>query len=277
MTDDFIIRRKMIDVQQDLPTLFRKFISCEFASEKLAREYEELQKEFSKYFYENEGTENFQQGILARIAVMRHKTGISKIPFIVEFNMEFFNDTNSKKVLFVYHQDVGEVLNRLFCKEFEEMRITGSTIKDPLQYTADLNSIQRDNIRKEFEEDPDRRLLIASIMAAGEGLDGLQHVCQDLDVAERLWNPKKEEQAEARIQRIGSMGTKTETGELGRINANYIMVAGTIDEYFAELVEKKRANVDQTLDGKEYDFNEASLIKELATVLAQKGSKKWKL
>ena len=275
-TKDFIIRRKMADVQSDLPKLYRKFIPCEFASEKLQREYAELQKEFSKYFYENEGSEDFQQGILARIAKMRHVTGISKVPFAVEYITDLMNDTKDKLVVFTHHLDVAQVLNIRIMRELDAMRLTGSSIKNPVMYTADLDMQQRDNVVNEFINDSDCRIFIASTIAAGEGLDGLQKTAQHCIVLERQWNPKKEEQAEKRLQRIGSIGTKDGDYE-GRIDADYIMVAGTIDEYFAKLVEIKRSNVNQTLDHTESDYNESSLIKELASVLAQKGSKEWKL
>ena len=94
--------------------------------------------------------------------------------------------------------------------------------------------------------------------------------CQDCIIMERQWNPKKEEQAERRF--IRPEGAKGST-----VNANYVVVDGTIDEYLTELVEIKRANTDQTLDGVEYEWNEAGLVKELAAVLAKKGSKKWRL
>jgi SNF2 family DNA or RNA helicase len=273
-TKDFIIRRKMKDVQADLPPLQRKFISCEFATDKLKREYEEMQQEFSKYFYENEGTEDFQQGILARIAKMRHKTGISKVPFCVEYVSDFLNDTNEKLVIFTEHLDVADVLELRLISELEKMRETGSEIANPLRYKAELNSQQRDEVVTEFTTNPHRRIFIASTKAASEGLDGLQKVCNHVIFLERQWNPKKEEQGEKRVQRIGSYGTGVEDSH---ISADYILVTNSIDEYFTELVEIKRANTDQTLDGVEYDFNEASLVKELSAVLAQKGSKKWKL
>lgn len=273
-TKDFIIRRKMKDVQSELPTLYRKFIPCEFASEKLAREYEELQQEFSKYFYENEGSEDFQQGILARIAKMRHCTGISKVPFATEYITDLMNDTKEKVVVFTHHLDVAQVLNVRLIRELDEMRKAGSEIENPLIYSADLNSDSRDRVVTEFIANPNRRIFLASTQAAGEGLDGLQKAATHCIVLERQWNPKKEEQAEKRLQRIGAIGT----GETdSKISADYIMVTGTIDEYFADLVEIKRANVNQTLDHEESNFQEASLIKELSAVLAQKGSKKWKL
>lgn len=85
---------------------------------------------------------------------------------------------------------------------------------------------------------------------------------------ERQWNPANEEQAESRFHRFG---------QLNPVAVNYLIATETIDEYFSELVEKKRAIVAQTLDGKEVAWETNSLMKELAAILVQKGTKKWSL
>lgn len=273
-TKDFIIRRRMKDVQKDIPDIFRQFVSCDFASEKIQREYQRMVQEFSDYFYEHEGDEDFNQQILAMMAKMRHMAGINKVPFAVDYIVDLLNDTNKKYVIFLHHQDVNELLNLALMKEFRSMRETGSAIKDPVLFTAEMNGAQRDAAVTQFIEDPDCRIFQASTLAAGEGLDGLQRVAEDCILLERQWNPKKEEQAEKRVQRIGAVGTGDSEK---KIIAHYILSDGTIDEYFTELVEKKRANVNQALDGVESDYNETSLMRELAEVLAKKGSKKWRL
>lgn len=269
-TKDFIIRRKQKDVLPDLPTLNRKYVNCEFASKKMESEYGAMAEEFADFYNENEGEKDFAQGILARMAKMRHKVGINKVPFTSEFVTDFIMDTEKSRkiVIFIHHQDVGEMLNVSLMKEFDSLRENGSTIKNPLQFTSSLNSEQRNDMLLEFERDEDRRILIASTLAASEGLN--MQFCQDCIIMERQWNPKKEEQAERRF--IRPEGAKGNT-----VNANYPTVVGTIDEYLTELIEIKRANTDQTLDGVEYSWNEASLIKELGAILAKKGAKKWRL
>jgi SNF2 family DNA or RNA helicase len=111
-------------------------------------------------------------------------------------------------------------------------------LKIQFSYTAEMNGAQRDAAVTQFIEDPDCRIFQASTLAAGEGLDGLQRVAEDCILLERQWNPKKEEQAEKRVQRIGAVGTGDSEK---KIIAHYILSDGTIDEYFTELVEKKRA------------------------------------
>ena len=87
---------------------------------------------------------------------------------------------------------------------------------------------------------------------------------------ERQWNPANEEQAEARLERMGQLADK--------VTAIYWVAVQTIDEYFAELVEQKRYYFKQTMgDTEAIKWDETSLMKELMEVLAQKGLKKWSL
>jgi SNF2 family DNA or RNA helicase len=84
---------------------------------------------------------------------------------------------------------------------------------------------------------------------------------------ERQWNPPKEEQAEGRFIRIGQLADS--------VTATYFTAVGTVDEFFADLVEQKRAIFSATMDGIETKWNESVLIRELAEILAAKGGKKW--
>jgi SNF2 family DNA or RNA helicase len=85
---------------------------------------------------------------------------------------------------------------------------------------------------------------------------------------ERQWNPANEEQAEGRFHRFG---------QLNPVSVNYLIASETIDEYFTELVESKRAIVASTLDNKEIEWDQNSLMAELAQILVTKGKKAWKL
>jgi SNF2 family DNA or RNA helicase len=85
---------------------------------------------------------------------------------------------------------------------------------------------------------------------------------------ERQWNPANEEQAEGRFHRFG---------QVNPVSVIYMIASETIDEYFTELVEQKRAIVSSTLDNKELQWDSNSLMQELALVLTTKGKKAWKL
>lgn len=266
-TSDFIIRRTEKDVELDLPTINRKFIECDFASEKLKKEYEAMAEEFSEFYYDSDP--NDFDNILAKMTALRHKVGVNKIPFTAEFVTDFLMDTEPtrKIVIFVHHLDVAEMLRLTIIKK---MKDEGLTCNEPLMFFGQ-DMQKREQIKYDFIHLDNARVMIASTKSAGEGVDGLQEVCHDCIVAERQWTPADEEQVERRFKRIGA-----EKG--GTVNANYILTTGTIDEFFTELVEKKRAIMAQTLDGDtEYVWDQSSLMKELAETLARKGSKKWRL
>jgi len=271
-TGDFIIRRTRAEVLPDLPKLDRKFVDCDFASDKIKDAYRKEQEEFEELYNDMEDVNSFENfnNILAKMSKLRHLAGLNKVPFAVDFIEEFLTGTDRKVVIFVHHQDVGHMLQvslnatltRL--KEEDDIEIAPVSV-----YTASLNSDQRQEVVENFIKNDKARVLIASTKAMGEGVDGLQHVCQDYIMLERQWTPTDEEQCEGRFVRFGA--------ESGSVSGNYIISTGTIDEFFTELVEKKRAILAQTLDGQEMVWDETSLMKELAETLAKKGSKQWKL
>jgi len=265
-TKDFIIRRTKEEVLKDLPKLDRKFVECDFQNQKMKDAYAAAHEEFLEA-YNDESSEATH--ILAKMSKLRHISGLNKVPFCAEFITDFLNDTNKKIVVFTHHLDVADMLTKLIDYEIRQMNAEESDLADCLVYSADKNSDQRENIKQDFIKNPRRRVLIGATKSIGEGVDGLQDVCEDFIMLERQWNPKVEEQCEARFVRSGSVAQS--------VSGNYLLTTGTIDEFFTNLLEIKRANVNSALDGKEIEFGEQNLMKELADILARKGSKAWKL
>jgi SNF2 family DNA or RNA helicase len=202
----------------------------------------------------------------AKIAIMskmRHITGLSKVPAVAEQIREFLESQpiDKKLTVFTHHQDVMDLL-AAECHEFlQEMGLT-----KPLLMKGTLSADDRYKLALRFREDEKARVMIASTLAAGEGLN-LQF-CSDAIMMERQWNPANEEQAEARFHRYGQKNA---------VVVNYSIVSETIDEYFTELVEQKRAIVAGALDNKEVQWDQNSLMSDLAMILVTKGKKAWKL
>jgi SNF2 family DNA or RNA helicase len=136
----------------------------------------------------------------------------------------------------------------------------------PLTLHSGLDGNDRTKLVENFKNNPNARILIASTLAAGEGLN-LQF-CSDAVLLERQWNPANEEQVEGRFHRFG---------QLNNVSITYMLASGTIDEFFTELVEIKRSIVAATLDKKEIAWNQQSLMKELAEILVTRGKKAWTL
>ena len=262
-TKDFIIRRTQAEVLPDLPKLNRQYRYAELGP-RVEEAYNALLEKFANEYSSGSMKVFGAGGILEYMTHMRHLTGMAKIEPVVDYVTDFLTDTDRKIVIFRHHNDVHNEVERLLTAVCSAMALT-----TPLSLTSDLTPEQRHEVVMKFKDDPQARVMIASTLASGEGLN-LQF-CSDCVMMERQWNPANEEQAEARFTRIGSQATI--------INAIYQVALGTIDEYLADLVESKRQIVHEALDGKrsETDYQEEGLMKELAEILVTKGMKKWKL
>jgi SWI/SNF-related matrix-associated actin-dependent regulator 1 of chromatin subfamily A len=267
-TSDFIIRRTWEEVDKEMPLINRNFFHVELAK-KYVKAYQDIQDELEDDYFKEESSEDkcegFMESAIAKMSKMRHLVGWNKIDPTVEFLEEWLTDSppDKKIVIFTHHLDVTEAL---------VVNIKAMLVKNNLdihikRITASQNGDARQLQVEEFKTDPLARICVASTLAAGESLN--MQFCSDIILMERQWNPANEEQAEGRIRRIGQ--------DSKSLNAVYTIASGTIDEFFTELVEQKRAIVASTLDNKEIPWDQQSLMKELLEVIIRKGGKRWKL
>jgi hypothetical protein len=259
----FAIRRERIEVLPELPLVNRMRVLCEVP--KHARKIYEEEEDKIRDIYNSgalDGTENSfdnQSAIMTSLMVMRQIVGIAKVPSTVNFAQEFLEETDRKLAIFVHHKKCGElILSQMteFCKENE--------FPPPLSLTADLDSAARADIAEKFNG-PDSRLIIASTLASGEGLN-LQS-CADCIMHERQWNPANEEQAEGRFIRIGQKAKN--------INATYIHGDDTVDTILNGIVEPKRIAFNNTMNkGIVPAWNENDIIKGLVEAIVNKKKRK---
>jgi SNF2 family DNA or RNA helicase len=260
-TKDFILRKTKEEVLPDLPKLFRKFYHAEL-DKKLNKAYAAALQELEDMYYnEDLSSQERQNNTLAIMNKLRQIVGIGKTEPAFDFTTEFLESSARKLVIFIHHHNVSGLLQAKlngYCDEHGLVK--------PLVLDASLSGDARQALITKFKDDPKSRVMIASTLAAGEGLN-LQF-CSDALMLERQWNPANEEQAEARFHRFG---------QLESVNVTYMIASETIDVYFTDLVEQKRAIVASALDNKEFAWDQNSLLKELTTLLVTKGKKAWKL
>lgn len=258
-TKDIIIRRTKAEVLKDLPSLERKFYHVEL-DRKLNKAYASAMDELDELLYSDESEFEKSTNMIAIMSKLRHITGISKTSECIDFVTEYLLSNERKIVIFTHHNDVMGMLDSQLSNWCAE-----GGFEKPLILHAGLDGNKRADLVTKFKE-TNARILIASTLAAGEGLN-LQF-CSDAILLERQWNPANEEQVEARFHRFG---------QKNNVSVTYMLATGTIDEYFAELVEKKRSIVAAVMDGKEIAWDQSSLLKELAEVLVTRGRKAWTL
>ena len=262
LTKDWIIRYTRDEVLPDLPKIFRKNYFVELGPA--------VESAYKKAFidareeYEGGNSSFEDQGnLLAKLNILRHITGVSKIEPVSEFVREFLEDCERKIVLFVHHKDVGTGLSNRIGRIARELGI-----KEPLQLTSDMSGKPIGNeVDERFKTDPSERVMIASTLSAGEGKNW--QMCSDMIMVEHQWNPANEEQCEGRFPRPGSIAES--------ISATYAIALGTPDEYLTEIKERKREICKKTMGNEAVAWDQSSTIKEMCELLFSKGAKKWKL
>lgn len=130
----------------------------------------------------------FQSEDWGAISTARRMMGEAMAPEVVA-HVKGLLEQIPKVVVFAHHR---EVLNYLAEHLSGGRQINGSTTPRRRQELID-----------EFQRDPDFRVLPGQIQSMGEGVDGLQNVCSWSVNAEPSWVPGENEQASARLDRMG--------------------------------------------------------------------------
>lgn len=159
---------------------------------------------------------NTQTATLARLI------GIAKIPFIVKYLLDWTIDhPNDKLLVFCYHREVIEEVER---------QMLGMAVK----YYGGMSSIAKENALEAFKQGIN--ILIAQRTSAGEGVDGLQDVCNNILNAEIDWSLGNTNQANARLRRIRQKHT---------VFVKNLVALGTLDEIKLEVLKNKQRVFDQ--------------------------------
>jgi len=265
-TADFIIRRTREKVLPDLPKIRRTYKTTNFEAGEAQTKYRVVMKQFVEEFDEDGGvTDKNMMNMLAYIAKLRHIAGAAKTGDAVDHVMTFLESTPRKIVVFHHHKDVGAMIEDLI--NFEIKQSDSDEIKKVK--VVRLQSGDQANWNKEqtFKNDPDCRVLIASTLASGEGKNW--QFCSDCLIVERQWNSVNEEQSEGRFTRPGSVAEY--------VDVAYLSILESVDDYFNEIVGRKREMFTRTMDHRQLNFDEQSLVREMAELLASRGRKAWRV
>jgi hypothetical protein len=122
----------------------------------------------------------------------------------------------------------------------------------PLLYTGGLSLSQRDSVIREFKDDPQRKVLVLSLRAGGQGLN-----LQDASYVfhfDRWWNPAVERQAEDRAYRLG---------QTGPVHVYKYTLEGTIEERIDRILKDKQSLFDQLVDDISIDLKSKLTAEEL--------------
>lgn len=172
-------------------------------------------------------------------------TSMAKINGVMEMVDNMISEGVKVAIFGGYHKPLEALKARLGDKA---VLITGKT------------SLQQRNLSLEkFVEDPECLVYLANFEAGGVGINGLQHVCNNVIVLNMPFTPDKVEQAIARLDR---------KGQKNPVNIYYAICEQSIDEDLFALVSEKSRDINSVINhGKViamvYDDIQETLFSEL--------------
>lgn len=161
---------------------------------------------------------------LVRLNALRRVAAEGKLAAAREWVADFLEGSDEKLIVFAHHVEI----QRALLAEFPDAaRVLG---EDSAERRAE--QVAR------FQDDPECRLIVCSLQAAGIGIT--LTAASDVAFIELGWTPALHDQAEDRAHRMGQQGNVT---------CWYLLADGTIDDDMHDLIEQKRAVVTATTDG----------------------------
>lgn len=158
------------------------------------------------------------------IATLRRLVGEAKAPAFLELLKEEFHGGLEKVVVFgIHRRGLDHLKSGLEDAGFRCVRVDGS-----------VSDTDRGCAVQAFQTDPDCRVFLGNIRAAGTGLT--LTAAADVVMFESDWSPAGNAQALMRVHRIGQERS---------VRARFITLAGSIDEHVSAVVARKTAAIAQ--------------------------------
>lgn len=217
-TKDLVIRRMKSQVLKELPDKQRNDLYVELTKTE-RKEYQTLLNEvFGQWRVSGKPSVQHMpklQGYLTE----------KKLPRVMEMIDEYLDNGRSILIFSTYLKPLNQLLEHY---GDDAAILTGSMKKEERQETIDKLTSGKAKIG------------LFSLLAAGMGIDGLQHVMDTVVFLNMDWVPANHEQAEDRTHRIG---------QKGQVQAYYMVCEDTIDEYMRDILKEKQEIADIIVDG----------------------------
>jgi SWI/SNF-related matrix-associated actin-dependent regulator 1 of chromatin subfamily A len=217
-TKDLVIRRKKDQVLTELPAKQRNDLYVELTKDE-RKEYNQLLKElFGKWKSDGKPSVKHMpklQGFLIE----------KKLPRLLEMVDEFLD--NDKPIL-IFSNYIAPL--KLLLEHYGDQAaiLTGEMNRNERQETIDKLVSGKAKVG------------LFSLLAAGMGIDGLQHKIDTVVFLNMDYVPANHEQAEDRTHRIG---------QTAQVQVYYMVCDNTMDEYMRDILKEKQEVADIIVDG----------------------------
>lgn len=210
-------RRDKQDVLKDLPAKMRQVALCDISTRK---EYADAEASLVQYLikYKDADDEKIARAlrgeIMVMIGILKNISARGKLKDVFEF-VDDILESGEKLVIFAHLKEVISAIHQQYPKA---VTITGSDSASERQHAVDS-----------FQKNPDTKLIICSIKAAGVGLT--LTASSRVAFVELPWTAADCDQCEDRCHRIG---------QLDSVTCTYFLGQNTIDEKIYRIIQTKR-------------------------------------
>lgn len=230
-----MIRRLKRDVLTQLPPKVRQRIPFDLpkeAAKEAASNFAEWERLMKGMGSKAVAADNPFTEVMGLVTQMYKQTAIAKAGAVKDYIKMMLEAEQLKFLVFAHHLTMLQACTEAAIEaKAGYIRIDGS-----------VPSSERIQLVHKFQSDPETRVAILSIQAAGQGLTftAASHVV----FAELYWNPGHMKQAEDRAHRIGQSCS---------VNVHYLIAKGTFDTVLWGMLNRKETVTGSTLNGrKEY-------------------------
>jgi len=173
------------------------------------------------------------------IVYMQYLAFLSKREDMLKWIADFIAD-GTKLIVFAEHRKIVESIHEHFKT-------------NSVKYYGGMSNVLKQEAKDKFLNDVP--LFVANTKSGGTGLDGLQHVCHNVCVAELGWTSTGFDQAVGRVERIGQKND---------INVYVALTQNSIEEHIMQVIDKSRLITTLVLDGVKAES--VDLLKELVKI-----------
>uniref|UniRef100_A0A3P9B361 Zinc finger RANBP2-type containing 3 n=1 Tax=Maylandia zebra TaxID=106582 RepID=A0A3P9B361_9CICH len=230
-----MIRRLKADVLSQLPPKIRQRIPFDLpkeAAKEASASFAEWERLMKSMGSGAATTDTPFTEVMGLVTQMYKQTAIAKAGAVKDYIKMMLEAEQLKFLVFAHHLTMLQACTEAVIEaKAGYIRIDGS-----------VPSSERIQLVHRFQSDPETRVAILSIQAAGQGLTftAASHVV----FAELYWNPGHVKQAEDRAHRIGQTSS---------VNVHYLIAKGTFDTVMWSMLNRKEKVTGSTLNGrKEY-------------------------
>ncbi|NXG26432.1 ZRAB3 endonuclease, partial [Grallaria varia] len=230
LLSEIMIRRLKNDVLTQLPPKVRQRIPFDLppaAAKSLNATFAEWEKLMRNL--NSDAPESHFSQVMSLITRMYKETAVAKAGAVKDYIKMMLDNDKLKFLVFAHHLSMLQACTEAVIEsKVRYIRIDGS-----------VPSAERIHLVHQFQKDPETRVAILSIQAAGQGLTftAATHVV----FAELYWDPGHIKQAEDRAHRIGQCSS---------VNIHFLIARGTMDTLLWAMLNRKAKVTGSTLNGR---------------------------